>query len=332
MILLRAVAVTVAVWAVSATAAPRLDQLQLATALTLKHNYSRATEVADSLIAADPKNPDAHLQKAATLFTWVDDFGTTAPFDSSLISELTTAADLAKARLDTIPDDNWSLFFLGSAELYHGLYLVGRDGFSLSLVSHALSGMDALESAARLAPQLTEPLIPLGSILCWRATALSWVPFQSSKRGEGIAMLKRAIDTDTYGRAGAIQRLAYALYDDDRFEEALEVARMGEGEFPQSRFFSQIEARILLAMGQYQESDALYNRILSNLSPTEAASDFIRMKYMRYLAKSKLLRGENKEACSMCAEIRSWEYDGVSESWLKPKMRVLSDIEDLACN
>ena len=99
-----------------------------------------------------------------------------------------------------------------------------------------------------------------------------------------------------------------------------------------SKRLSQIEARILLAMGQYQESDALYNRILSNLSPTEAASDFIRMKYMRYLAKSKLLRGENKEACSMCAEIRSWEYDGVSESWLKPKMRVLSDIEDLACN
>lgn len=311
------------------------DELDRVSELILVHRYRQAEAILDSLERLYPERAGIRLQKVVLYYTWLDDYAITDSLGGRFLAEIDTTIILGDRGIDEDPSDKWAWFFKGSAHAYRAFYRSYTEGINLvtirGLIADANTGIDCLQRAARIDTAFTDPLIGIGKYLHWKSKKLPW-PLASSKDGErGIRMLEEAVRRGVIADGGAVQTLGWVYMAEHRYDDAIALVQPWMDRYPASRFFAEIIARAYQEKGDYPRAEQLFNRILDGLSPTERASNFIVMKYERWIARLRYQRGDMAQACQIAKRLRLLDYSGVNRDWVSRRIGEADKVFREAC-
>ena len=194
-----------------------------------------------------------------------------------------------------------------------------------------INGVDLLQEAYELDPTFVDPLIGIGKYKHWKGSKLPR-PFASgSDKRDGIRMLEEVCRRGARWQEGAVQTLAWIYIADKRWDDTIALTTPMVNRHPRSRFFIEILARAYEGRGDYARSEQLFQRMLDGLSPEERQSNFITMKYQRWIAKLASEQHQYERACRTALALRKLQYPGVHHDWLDRKTGLINEVLREAC-
>jgi len=195
------------------------------------------------------------------------------PFDpkvSAQVKELTERALLLSGqRLDQDPQDVQALYARGLSRGLRAEYLALVDKAWLAALRNAIGARRDHEEVLMLAPDYTDAKTIVGvhnyvaGSLPWTVKAAASLVGLGGSKQKGIQYLYDAANAGGETSADARVALALFLRREQRFEEALAVARALAASHPRNFLFALEEANILKDAGHGSESVAAYRRVLA---------------------------------------------------------------------
>jgi len=311
------------------------DEIDRVSELIMVHEYPEAEVLLDSLERRYPRNTDIRFQEMILYFTWIDDYGIADSLGDRFMAAVDATILFGDRDTDSDPDDKWAWFFKGSAYAYRSLYRSYVEGISLGtirgLIADANTGVNNLRRAAWIDTSFADPLIGIGKYLHWKAQKFPWPLSSSEDADRGVRMLQEAIRRGVVADGGAVQTLGWIYMAEHRYDDAIALVRPWMEKYPHSRFFKEIIARAHQEKGDYGQAETLFYEILNGLSPRERASNFVVMKYQRWVARLRCQQGDRVAACRMAQRLRLLDYRGVHRDWLNRKLAEVDKIIREAC-
>lgn len=124
--------------------------------------------------------------------------------------------------LDTIPDDPWALFFLGTAYSYRAVW-EGQHGSMIKTLSLGLKVGKFFGQTVELDSTFYDAYLGLGFFHYLRSAKLGILrslPFVADQRDQGIEELKKAAAFGKYGNLSAALSLGWIYFDQKKYEKA----------------------------------------------------------------------------------------------------------------
>jgi tetratricopeptide (TPR) repeat protein len=301
--------------------------------MIVSHRYREAEQQLDELWTAYPDSPSVHIQRTILYFSWLDDYGIADSLGGKFSTAVERTISLSDSVLSIDPRNAYVRFFKGSALAYRSLYRSYTEGVRLrnipSLIGDASDGIHELEYAQRIDPEFIDPLIGIGKYKHWKSQKFPW-PFGTRRDAlEGISMLERAVREGVEWGAGAAQTLGWIYISEQRYYDALELILPMIDQYPQCRYFKEIAGRAYISMEDYDSAEMWFMRIIDNFSSQERASNYMVMKYERWLAYIDQRRGDSESACVRAQRLGELVFDGVHSSWRERKTKVLNGVLDM---
>ncbi len=299
----------------STAQAPSVDRntlLRQGVEATVEHRYQRAEELFRRVGEMWPDDPLPILLQAAGLYAQMQDLENYARSDEFL-ALLDSTRNLARRRLERGPTAD-DYFSLATAEGYLA-YLALREHRYLSAYRHGIAARSGYRKALELDSTYCDAAVGIGSFLYWRGKALrflSWLPFVSDRRQEGIDRIVRAIPCTRFGRWTALSNLCWVLLDAGKPEEALRWAEEGLQRFPSSRFFLWPAAEACFRLGRWKEAELLFSQILQGLKGEPKSSGYNELICLLKVAQCRQERGDLEGAlAAVSAALSTRVGDGV---------------------
>ena len=311
------------------------DAIEHINDLVITHRYREAEQVVLELERANPDSPSVQLQKAVLYYTWIDDYGIADSLGVEFLTATERTVALAEDVLAREPNNAYVRFYRGSALAYRALYRSYVDGIGIrtipSLLRDATGGIKELERARECNPSFNDPLIGIAQYRYWISHSLPW-PFASDKDArEGVRLIEQALADGVYWDAVAVQTLGWMYIRERRYRDAIELVAPMIERYPEGRNFREIAARAHLSLRDLDTAETMYRQILDDLSPAERASNFMVMKYERWLVRIDAKRGNNAAACERARHLQSLDYTGVHRTWLREKTPLYEQLLRGAC-
>lgn len=300
-------AIVLPLFAVNAQMAQRvygnaeLDSLlRLGIDLTLQHDYDGARGVFRTMTQRYPDDPAGPVFEAGVIQTMSMDYEEFLPgeeFDSLI----TLAKEKAESAIDDFPDSGWPHLLLGTA-LGSEAFTRAQEGDWFSAATLGLSSASSFETALEHDSALVDAFAGIGTYYYWktrRIQFLTWLPFVSDRREEGIALLRRCADQGVYNQFAAMSSLVGVLNDSEDYEGSIAVANLALAKYPRNRIFLWGLATALERSHRPEEALAAYNRLLSAI-----ASDKRSNRYNELVCRLKILvflKDANRRAEAMSA-------------------------------
>ena len=271
----------------------------------INKNYDDANKIFSKLNNNYPFLPLGKIYLAANKIAEAYDYS--EDFDEVYIREnLEKAKKQAEEFIENDDLNIWYHYFLALCEGYTS-YFEALNGSWFSALSTGVNSISEFEEILKTDDKFFEAYIAIGTFEYWKSRKLefiSWMPFSSDTRKLGIEFLITAIDSASYNSHLAINSLIWIYIDQNKFEEAINVAQKALNEFPESRTFKWGMAR---AYEEINPSQAilLYQDILASY-PTLRNGNYKNEITLKHLIAQQYARLDNKEmAIKYCDEILS---------------------------
>ncbi len=203
---------------------------------TCKEDYAAAGETFRSVIAGYPQYPAGYLYLAATLQAEASDYE--MPLNTQELDSLLVRGELlAEKMIDAGKDTDWGYYYAGTALSYRA-FSESEEGKWYSAILDGMSSAKMFEHCLAVNPKFTNAMCGLGTYYYWRSRKtdfLTWLPFVSDRRDEGIRLLKAAIGGSAYESMVALSSLMWIEIEESRYPEARALAEQGLARYPGNR-------------------------------------------------------------------------------------------------
>ncbi|MBI4418876.1 MAG: hypothetical protein HY563_08865 [Ignavibacteriales bacterium] len=234
--------------------------------LTLRQKYDSAQVMFRTLSNRYPAHPAGTVFQAGVLQTIAMDYEELVA-ENGFDSLITLSKRQADVLIEQTPDSPWGYFFRGTALGNEALARAQR-GDWLGGVVKAVSSATGFEEALHKDSSLVDAYAGLGTYYYWktrRIEFLTWLPFVSDRKVEGVRLLKLCAEKGIYNRMPAMSSLVTVYLDMAEYERAEEIARTALAEYPDNRIFLWGLATALERSGKHEDAVLAYSRLLAAL-------------------------------------------------------------------
>jgi tetratricopeptide (TPR) repeat protein len=198
-----------------------------------------------------------------TYYNYLAVFYETDKFDSKITIYYRNVEKKSRFHIDQGNTDPWYKFYLGASLVNKG-YLLGRNKSYFKGLRLTSKGISYIEDCSKKNNNIGDALLLLGSYNYYKGSLLSW-SWIWDNRTEGIAMMKKSIDTSYFSKYLGISTLGWAYIDYKKFDKALELANTALKKYPNSHFFLFLKARALFEQKNYALAIDYYQTIIEKL-------------------------------------------------------------------
>lgn len=281
---------------------------QVALIQRFNNQYDAAIATLDRLEAEQPDQPRVPFMKAAVYLAETFDTGAISN-QKAFLSEIDHALELAKALQSKSPDGaHEAQFIRGAAYGYRGAYAVITHSWWTAF-NDGRKGLSELESLVDEDPTNYDAYLGLGMFTYWRSkmmSKLTWLPFISDQREQGIAWIRLAAEKGEFVREEAWGNLILILTQEEKPKEALEIVNAFLQQFPDSRFLLHAAAIAYQQLGDGQRAEAYYERLRAEI-PTGSFSEYPNiLHYDLAQAQIAAAMGQDFRAAKLCQRVLAY--------------------------
>ncbi len=297
--------------------------------LTLQQNYPAAEKMFRAAIVLDPRNPAGYVYLAGALQAEYSDYESS--FDEKLFDSLLEKSQLlAETYLSSKETQAWGYYYEGTTLSYRAFWK-SENG---NVVGAILDGMNAarmFEQCLKITPDFFDAMSGLGTYYYWRSKKtemLSWLPFVSDRRNEGIEMISKTITQGTCNKYLAMSSLMWIDFEEQRYHDAAALAQKALAQYPDNRSFLW---GLMSADEKLKDSTAVKKTVQRLLASTLSAP--VRNIYAEVTCRLKLAQfamNEHRyqEAIDQCGTIERYASDeGKTHRDIGPKLKAAQQIK-----
>lgn len=279
------------------------EQLRKGINHVVNHEYAQAKFIFEKLEKGYPDLPLGKIYLAAFEITYSYDFE--LPYNSKKIINLLNEAELLSERLiEKDKNNKWNIYLFALTQGYKSYYQVLNESW-FKAIETGLSSISAFEDCLENDPNFYEAWIAIGTYEYWKSRKtemLSWIPFITDKKQFGIEKLNLAKDSSFYNKHIAIHSLIWIYIDQNKYQEAIELATQVLKKNPKSRIYKWGLARAYENIDA-RKSIAYYKEILKSYQNSGVKSNINEITLKHLIAQLYGRLGELADAKKLCLEI-----------------------------
>lgn len=200
---------------------------------TLRQEYDSAKATYSFIIKEYPAHPSGYLYYAATLQAEFADYK--GRFDEKKFDSLIEAGQSCAQKMIQQGVEDWGYYYSGLAYAYHSFSVKENGNIAKGLLLGFNAG-NQMQHCLEINPKFYSAMNVLGSFYFWKSQ-LSWLPFISNKKEEGISFIRQAIEHSMYERILGKNNLLVMYYEEGKYRDALHVGLSVLKEYPNNRNF-----------------------------------------------------------------------------------------------
>jgi hypothetical protein len=292
-----------------ARAASVVDSLtQEALIQRFNNQYDAAIATLDLLESRQPDQPRVPFMKAAVYLAETFDTGATTnhgPFLREIEQALHLADGLQKSDAAGIHE---ARFIRGAAFGYRGAYAIITHSWWTAF-NDGRKGLSELESLVDQDPGNYDAYLGLGMFTYWRSkmmSKLSWLPFVTDQREQGIAWVRLAAEKGEFVREEAWGNLILILTQEERPKETLEIVDAFLQQFPESRFLLHAAAIAHRQLNNSEAAEAYYHRLRLQIPDAPFAEYPNVLHYDLAEAQIAASQGQDTRAAKLCQRVLTY--------------------------
>ncbi|MDE3058875.1 MAG: tetratricopeptide repeat protein [Bacteroidota bacterium] len=298
--------------------------------LALQQNYPAAKEMFQEAIASDPQNPAGYLYLAGEMAAEFSDYDGAAFDENTFNSLLEKSQLLAEAYISKKKMEAWGYYYEGTALSYRAFWK-SENGNVVGAILDGMSSARMYERCLEISPDFFDAMYGLGTYYYWRTKKteiLSWLPFVSDRRNEGMAMISRTIEYGTYNSYVAMSSLIWIDISEGRYRDAAALAERALSHYPDNRSFL---TALTSANERLKDSAAIKGSVERLLASTLSAP--VRNIYTEIVCRLKLAQfaiNEHRyqEAVDQCMKVERYASDeGETHKDIGPKLKAAQEIK-----
>jgi len=292
---------------------------------TLEQEYDSAASCFKMIIKEFPSHPAGYLYLAGLLEARYIDYGDT--FDEkrydSLLLNVTIRSDSLKSKNGS---KAWGYFYDGTADAFRS-FTASDNGNLPAALYYGLSAAKSLERCLEIDSTFVAAKNVLGSYYYWRSK-LSWLPFVSDRRQEGIDLILQTID-HPYERHIAYQNLMLIYIDEKKYTEAEKYGDSILAEYPNNRSFMWNLLTAYEQSGDSIRTEEMTRRLLQSALDAPVVNRYTEATCRLKLAQFAMSRNDRetaKEECERIVVLKKFADDakGDIDSKIKKAREILS--------
>jgi tetratricopeptide (TPR) repeat protein len=267
------------------------------------HNYDSAAKTFIILEKEYPGIPFGKIYLAANEIARSYDLA--EPFNSDFIkTKIKEAAELSEKLLNADNKNIWNYYFLALAKGYEAYFEALNENW-LSAFGTGITSVNIFEEILDMDPEFHDALIAIGTYKYWKSRKmnfLTWLPFISNEREEGVRLLEKTVRNGSYNTYLAANSLVWIYIDKGEFEKAIKTAEEALFNYPGSRIFNLGLARAYEDVDKQKTIDYYYS-VLNSFSEKEKSNRYNEIVLKHHLAQQYARIGERAKAIQLCDEI-----------------------------
>ena len=299
-----------------------------------EQRYREAMKQFEEAIRTNPDHPAGYMNKAILLMVMSLDFETPVrmPEYLQLLDRVEKLAEEMSASQATAAE---GLYYRGMARSYVAYYHF-RDGENwLGGLSHGMKATGFLEDCLEKNPKAYDAMTGVGTYKYWKSknmSFLTWTPLVDDERHAGINLLRLAEAKAQYTSQQASNSLIWIYIEEERWSDAIGVARKVLRRFPRNRLFlwglaSAAEGKSDLALAR----DA-YERIVASIDDEVTERRYIEIQARAKIAGLSYELGDRERARKECQWVlrqRGISLSGFTEDGAERITRRIEEMEEL---
>jgi tetratricopeptide (TPR) repeat protein len=274
-----------------------------------------------------PDLPFGKIYSAVTIITEKVDYGT--KFNDSFINKYLEEAETQIEKRELKPNNTWDFYFLGLIKGYKAYYYALNDEY-LPALSNGISSLNYFEKCINIDSSFKEAYLAIGTYKYWKSEKsefLSWLPFYSDEREEGIKLLKKGLVGSSYNHYIGINSLVWIYINQGRYSDAIELCNSVLKEYPDSRNFKWCLADAYENVNN-KKSIILYNELLASYEKLLNNNHLNEIIIKHILAKLYDKTGQKDLALKQCNEILSIKHlDEYVAERLKDRLKTVKELK-----
>lgn len=284
---------------------PTFDQpLSRGIALVYSDRFEESLALFEGLQKTHPDHPGPHFYKAATYQTWMSSYrfnGYQKELEKNVEEAIAKGTKLMRTQ-----NDPWLLFYMGAAFGYRAFYKF-RNYHWLDAYQDSRKGLNYIQTGLQKQPRLYDAYLGLGSYDYWstaKSIVLKLLTFLiGDKRDLGLQEMELAMEHGRYSRDEARLVLVTALFDYEKYDQALAVLDRTEHPAPPPIMTElYLRGRIMFQFGRWLEVEMIFRELLERLEKHQYQSIGYQVECKYRIAKALQQQGHSKEALALADE------------------------------
>jgi len=297
-----------------------VDEIQPAIELSIQENYNSAVDYINNFIKKYPDDPSGYFFLAAIWQSRMMDFETSR-WNREFYDHIEKTITLSGKQIAVNSENQYAHFFLGAAFSYKSFQLA-RDKKYLSAIRIALKSIKELNKTIKLDSSFSDPYLGIGSYLYWRSNItkkFSWLPFFEDQREEGIELLQHVTKCGKFTRWAALSNLAWIYIEEKNYALAINCARQGLAQFPNSRFYLWPLGDAQFKNRDFSSALETYSLLLKSVTSEKVNNRYNEIVLYLKLGQCYYHLGDFDKAFSACKQVLEIEPDEEVKSRLEEK-------------
>ncbi len=264
----------------------------------MDQNYDEAGKTFQLLEQAYPKLPFGKLYSAAVLITKANDLA--VPIETDKIEKyLEEAESIVEKNNDK--KSIWTRYFLGMVNGYRA-YFFSLQGKWFSTFTDAINAVNYFENCLKIDSSFNEALISIGTYKYWKSVKAAWIPFFADERTEGIQLLTKGIEKESYNYASGVISLLWIYIDRKKSLSAISLAEEVLKKYPNNRNFKWALARAYEDVN-LSKAIELHYELLTSYASLKQVNRINEIVLKHKIAQDHERQGDYKKALLLCNEI-----------------------------
>lgn len=291
-------------WSFSPSSPEIKTRINRGIELTILCDFENAKMIYDELINDYPEEPVGYFYMAAVIQSQMldeENFSYKTDFENFVKKCIQKSIMLQSDR----KDDPWLLFFEGNAYLYWS-FLKSKLGSWWGAYRDAGKGVNRLEKALELDSTFYNAYLGIGSYKYWKSSKikfLSWLPFVSDEREQGIKLVKKSIELGDFVDLIGRDQLAWILMDAGRLDEANKYALQNYELYPESRFLQWTLAEVMYQNKELEKAYQKYILLYQSVGKIPNNNHFNEVSCLLRMAEIDYEQGDIVKADSLISEL-----------------------------
>lgn len=274
------------VFAVNPNQEPLKSMILQGIELTINNQFDQAIELYSKFVETYPDHPIGYFYIAAAVQAKMLD---AEDYESREIfyTAINRSIALADSLIQIDKNNGWIYFYYGSGLLYRS-FMKSKESKWFSAYRDASRGVKYLERAVEEDSSIIEAYLGIGSYKYWksaRTNFLTWLPFISDEREEGLSLIRKAIRDGIFVKWVGRDQLCWVLLDRGDYQEALDIAMQNCEAFPDSRFFKWTLASATFHAKKWADSFKIYKNLLAEVRQFENNNHFNEIDCLVHMAE-----------------------------------------------
>ncbi len=290
---------------------PLLSTIERGIRASIAERYDVAFAIFDSLKQNNPQHPAGHFFFAAVLQAQMTDLET-QKWQDDFHDHIDQAISLARENIDQNDGAIPFRYYFGAGLSYKSLQM-GREKKYLPAIKLGMAAVNELEKTMDQNPSFHDPLLGIGLYQYWRShltKSLSWLPFFSDQRSEGIEKIQKAAKCSEFSRWAALSSLAWIYMQEEQYERAYDYASQGYDEIP-SRFFHWPMAEAAFRQEKFPVAIDHFQKILASIQSGQEFNNHYNELVLTWKLAQAYAKMENwpkaKEYCNLVLNLEVGE-------------------------